>query len=138
MVIERMSGRMRPTILVAEPEPTNVLSTRKLVLETAKYNVLTAHSTLEAVQIFRSCSKLSAAVLVLDGVIDCRRLTDTIKAAKPRIPVIVLAPRLAQRCDNADHNLSSHEPEQLLVLLRKLLGDPRVLDSKVQRDVKRR
>jgi len=32
----------RPTFLMAEPEPEQALSTRKLVLETAKFNVITA------------------------------------------------------------------------------------------------
>jgi hypothetical protein len=34
----------RPTLLVAESEPVEALSVRKLVLETDKFNVLTAHS----------------------------------------------------------------------------------------------
>src|SRR5690349_2301472 len=44
----------RPTLIVAEPEPGQALSTRKLVLETAKFNVLTAHSTDEALDVFQS------------------------------------------------------------------------------------
>jgi hypothetical protein len=35
----------RPTILVAEEEPSQALSVRKLVFETAKFNAFTAHST---------------------------------------------------------------------------------------------
>src|SRR4051812_48605380 len=42
----------RPTLLVAEPEPEAALSVRKLVLETAKFNVLTAHSDEETVELF--------------------------------------------------------------------------------------
>jgi hypothetical protein len=34
----------RPTLIVAEPEPEQALSIQKLVLETAKFNVLAAHS----------------------------------------------------------------------------------------------
>jgi hypothetical protein len=36
-----------PTLLVAEPEPLEALSVRKLVLENAEFNVLTAHSRRE-------------------------------------------------------------------------------------------
>jgi len=41
----------RPVFLVIEVEQPDGLSTRKLVLETAKYNVLTAHSGKEGIEI---------------------------------------------------------------------------------------
>ena len=34
----------RPTFIVAEPEPDQALSSRKILLETFKFNVITAHS----------------------------------------------------------------------------------------------
>src|SRR6185503_18744271 len=61
----------RPTVLVAEPEPPQSLSVRKLVLETAKFNVLTAHSTREALDIFELFPNISAAVLVGESGLDC-------------------------------------------------------------------
>ena len=54
----------RPTLLIAEPDPVQALSVRKLVMETAKYNVMTAHSTREAIDIFHLFPNVSAAVLV--------------------------------------------------------------------------
>jgi|SRR5579872_950086 len=53
----------RPTLLVAEPEPLQALSVRKLVLETGKFNVLTAHSTRESIDIFHMFPNISGAVL---------------------------------------------------------------------------
>jgi hypothetical protein len=38
--------------------------------------------------------------------------------------VIALSPR-GSRVKDADHHISSHEPEALLNLLRELYGDPR-------------
>jgi hypothetical protein len=38
----------RPTLLVAESEPVEALSVRKLVLETGEFSLLTAHSFREA------------------------------------------------------------------------------------------
>jgi hypothetical protein len=58
----------RPTLLVAEPERLEALSTRKLVLETGKFNVLTAHSTEEANALFSLLPNLTAAVLVSGSV----------------------------------------------------------------------
>lgn len=62
----------RPTILIAEEEPGAALSTRKLVLETAKFNVLTAHSTREAITVFQKFPNVSA-VVVAESVVDTLR-----------------------------------------------------------------
>ena len=115
----------RPTLLVAEPEPAEALSVRKLVLETAKFNVLTAHSTREAIDIFQSFPNISAVIAVDADDINCEVVTTAIKAAAPKIPAIALSARTGYRCSAANHHVSSHEPEQLLRLVRELLGDPR-------------
>lgn len=115
----------RPTLLVAEPEPEQALSVRKLVLETGKFNVLTAHSNREALDIFQLFPDISAAILVGDSHIDCNHVGKHIKSATDKIPVIYLHASIGGRCGYADHHLSSHEPELLLDLVRSLLGDPR-------------
>jgi len=104
------------------------LSVRKLVLETAKFNVLTAHSTREAIDIFHSFPNISAVIAVEADGIDCEVVTTAIKEAAPKIPAIALSPRVGYRCAAADHHVSSYEPEQLR-LARELLGDPRNLDT---------
>lgn len=119
----------RPTVLVAEPEPAEALSTRKLVLETGKFNVLTAHSTQEAIAIFKLFPNLNAAVLVEAGKVDAKQIGKTIKAAITKPPIIALNPRPGAKDEYADHTLSSHEPEALLQLLREMLGDPRQMDQ---------
>jgi CheY-like chemotaxis protein len=115
----------RPTILVAEPEPSQALSVRKLVLETAKYNVLTAHSTHEALDLFHLFPNINVAVVVASPEVNCEVVGRSIKEVIDKIPVVVLSPRIGDKCENADHMLSSHEPEQLVNLMRSLVGDPR-------------
>jgi len=115
----------RPTILVAESEPSHALSVRKLVLETAKYNVLTAHSTREALDIFHLFPNINVAVLVMEGAIDCEQIARSIKETTSKILTVALSPRIGGRCNNIDHMLSSHEPEELVSLMRSLVGDPR-------------
>jgi CheY-like chemotaxis protein len=124
----------RPTILVAEPESAQSLSVRKLVLETAKFNVLTAHSTSEALDLVKMFPNLSAAVLVLDGPIQCEQIATAIKSIKNEEsqPIIALAASM-NRCKQADYHLSSHEPERLVDLMRELLGDPRAVDQQQQK-----
>ena len=116
----------RPTLLVAEPEPEQALSVRKLVLETGKFNVLTAHSTREALDIFHLFPNISGAILVGDTDINCGEIGNHIKSATNKVPIIYLHPSIGGRCASADHHLSSHEPELLLQLVRSLLGDPRL------------
>ena len=116
----------RPTLLVAEPEPEQALSVRKLVLETGKFNVLTAHSSREALDIFHLFPNISAAILVGDTEINCNDVGKHIKSATNKIPIIYLHASIGGHCASADHHLSSHEPELLLELVRSLLGDPRL------------
>jgi CheY-like chemotaxis protein len=122
----------RPTFLVAEPEPLQALSVRKLVLETGKFNVLTAHSTREAVDLFHLFPNISAAILAGESEIDCDKVASTIKDATDKVPIIYLHGSIGGRCIHADHDLSSHEPDALLELVRSLFGDPRQMESPSQ------
>jgi hypothetical protein len=117
---------VRPTIIIAEPEPKDALSVRKLVIETAKFNVITAYSADEAMELLRLFPKVDGAVVVSE-LKSCEKVTEAAKAVNGSMPVIVLSASAHQRCGHADHNISSHEPEELLNLLRSLFGDPREL-----------
>lgn len=120
---------MRPALLVAEQEPDSALSTRKLVLETAKFNVITAHSLPEAEEAMRLMAAGLAGLVVtstLGPEDDCATLAQSFKKTKPNGPVIYLSPSGFQECRWAEHQLSTYEPEKLLNLARKLFGDPRL------------
>jgi DNA-binding response OmpR family regulator len=118
----------RPTLIIAEPEPLDALSVRKLVMETAKFNVLTAHSTREAIDIFQAFPNSSLVIAVEGKGIDCETLVKALKEALGNLPIVVLSGREGYRVRQADYHVSSHEPEQLLNLVRKLLGDPRNME----------
>jgi DNA-binding LytR/AlgR family response regulator len=119
----------RPTLLVAEPEPLQALSVRKLVLETAKFNVITAHSTAEGLELMRQFPGISGAVLVMSREIDCDLIAEEFKKQKRERAVVALTSTAGQRCRQADHHVSGHEPEVLLDLVRSLFGDPRSIDA---------
>jgi len=109
---------------VAEPEPNESLSVRKLILETAKYNVLTAHSTQEALDLLHLFPNVNATVLVMSEAINCETIAEKVRRLTDKIIVVMLSPVIA-KCDGADFTLSSHEPEELVALMRSQLGDPR-------------
>ncbi len=126
---------VRPTLLVAEQEPGSALSTRKLVLETGKFNVITAHSSKEATELFTLARKLVSALIVTSDLKGRAALISQVKKHRPNLPVIVLSPNQTADAKHADYQISSHEPQQLLDCCRKLFGDPRAIDEVQSEDV---
>ena len=97
------------------------ISTRKLVIETAKFNVITAYSGREALEVFRRFPAVDG--VVLDGGIDdisAEELTEELKAIQPKIPVVVIAFPGFDGCPRADFHLESFNPAKLLEILRGL------------------
>jgi CheY-like chemotaxis protein len=115
----------RPAFIVAEPEPDQALSARKLLLETFKYNVITAHSvpeTLESVKLFPNAN----ALIVHCGLpeFDAEDAIEMVKKSKGDMPIIALTPN-ERELKWADYVVHSHHPQELLLLVQRLFGDPR-------------
>jgi DNA-binding response OmpR family regulator len=106
---------------VIDREFPGSISTRKLVIETAKFNVLTAYSGKEALDIFRRFPAVNG--VVLDGGLDdvsCSDVTLEIKQLQPMMPVIVIAAPGFNGCPEADYQIESFDPGKLLETLRGL------------------
>lgn len=129
-----LSAMARPTILLAEPEPDQALSVRKLVIESAKFNVITAHNGNEALELFQAFQNVSGVVVhsQLSGV-DCESVIRKVKETVPDAVTIFLPAGIAAQCKGADHTVSSYDPEALLDLLRRLFGDPRAEGLKIRK-----
>jgi CheY-like chemotaxis protein len=115
----------RPAFIVAEPEPEQAISARKLVLETFKFNVITAHSvpeTLELVRLFPNVNALIIHCRMPD--FDAEQAIKMVKTAVPQLPIIALTPS-ENELAWADHVVQSHSPQELLNLVQDLFGDPR-------------
>jgi CheY-like chemotaxis protein len=111
----------RPCFLVIDREFPGSISTRKLVIETAKFNVLTAYSGKEALEIFKKFPAVSG--IVLDGGMDdvsCSDVALEAKQLQPKIPIIVIAAPGFSGCPEADYQLESFDPAKLLETLRSL------------------
>lgn len=120
----------RPTFIVAEPEPEQALSTRKLLLETFKFNVLTAHSEEEMFEILEAFPSVDAVILHGDtpgSTTD--EMIGPIKKNRPKLKVVALNPGGSHVSRRADHVVNSHRPEELLQLLQSLFGDARRIDG---------
>ena len=118
---------VRPIVLMAEMEPPDGLSARKLVLETGKFNVITAYSVEEMLDTLKTFPRVNATVLhaSICKEMSCNDAIEELKKHNPVMMVIALRTTDAQRYKGADHHISSHEPQELLNLLRSHFGDPR-------------
>ena len=111
----------RPCFLVIDPEHSGSISTRKLVIETAKFNVLTTYSAAEAIETVRRFPAIDG--VVVDAAIadmHCADLVSALKVIVPGVVVIGVSAPLEGECQSADHHLESFDPKKLLELLHKL------------------
>jgi DNA-binding response OmpR family regulator len=112
---------IRPCFLVVDREFPGSISTRKLVIETAKLNVLTAYSGREALETVKRFPAISG--VVLDGGLDdlpCADLARQIKLLNSATPIIVIAGPGDAECPDADYQLESFDPAKLLETLKSL------------------
>jgi DNA-binding response OmpR family regulator len=110
----------RATFLVIEPDQPEGLSSRKLVIETAKHNVLTAHSAKEGLEIFNKHPVDAVVVHASIDDIPCGKIVERIKKQRKEMPVIVISPTGLDQCKPADKVLGSHKPEELLNQLEEI------------------
>jgi response regulator RpfG family c-di-GMP phosphodiesterase len=112
----------RKTFLVIEPQPAEGLSVRKLVLETAFYNVLTGYSAKEGVQLLLDFPKVDAVVVHAEMKPSGEALVKKLKEIAPKLPVVLITPNGSSSYKPADHGVSSHDPQGLLEKLQEIVG----------------
>jgi DNA-binding response OmpR family regulator len=133
-----MRSMIRPCFLVIDREFPGSISTRKLVIETAKFNVLTAYSGKEALETFKRFPAVHG--IILDGGLEdvrCDDLAREIKTLNPTLPIIVIAAPGFQGCPDADYQLESFEPAKLLDILRALKPEESAAIEKRNEDLSR-
>lgn len=121
--IESMSieSTHRPCFLVVDREYSSSISTRKLVIETAKFNVLTAYSAHEAVELLQRFPAVDGIVVDSDThEMRCAEFIRKVKKVAPAVPVIDVCTPLIGICPDADYHLETYNPAKLLELLESL------------------
>jgi CheY-like chemotaxis protein len=116
-----IKSMIRPCFLVVDREYSGSISTRKLVIETAKLNVITAYSAQEAIATLRLFPNVHGVVLDA-GVhgMPCCDLIAELKELQPTLPIVLISAPGTHDCPQADHQLESFEPAKLLSLLKTL------------------
>ena len=112
---------VRPCFLIIDPEYPGSISTRKLVIETAKFNVITAYSEREAVETLAAFPAIQGVVMNSDTKqYSCDDLVKELKGIKAEVPIISICGPGDPSCKGADHELTSFDPRELLELLKKI------------------
>ena len=112
---------VRPCFLVIDQEYAGSISTRKLVIETAKLNVITAYSSVEAIETLEKYPAVNGVVLDANMPdMACDELVGKLKALQPDTPVIVVGGPKQWECGKGDHYLDSFDPKRLLNLIEKI------------------
>jgi len=96
------------------------LSTRKMLIESLKHNVLSAYSAEEGIEL---ATRNDVDLVMLDPKLNdvtCREVSRRIHEIKPHVPVLVVAPTPYTECDGADVTISSFSPADLVDYLREL------------------
>ncbi len=108
-------------IIMIETEQPEGLSARKLIVETAKHNVLTAYNSEDGLALVRRFPAVDA-VLIHGLLQDCDSIIAKVLQSAPRVPVIVASPTYAHDYPGATYTVPSHQPAALLQLLAKSFG----------------
>jgi DNA-binding NtrC family response regulator len=109
---------LRLVVLMIEVEQPEGISTRKLVLETARHNVITAYTKDAGAELLRRFPNIDVAVVHTE--LDDASFKETVRELKGilgDLPVIGVSPRSDIEKDGADYLIPSHDPQALLNLL---------------------
>jgi hypothetical protein len=104
-------------VLMMEEEQPEGLSARKLVVETAKHNVLTSYDADGGMDLLRRFPKVDV-VLVHFGLLRKHPgILPDVKHLAPDVPIILASPGGEQFRPEASYVVDSHRPQALIQLL---------------------
>lgn len=114
---------IRPCFLVVDNEFAGSISTRKLVIETAKFNVISVFSYVEAVETLERFPKVHAVVVTADRAGHAAVFLQHMRATYPDVKRVMTGE--APDGDGlVDRRVDSFAPEKLLQALRELFPQP--------------
>jgi CheY-like chemotaxis protein len=116
---------VRPCFLILDNDFPGSISSRKLVIESAKLNVITTYSTAEAIETLERYPNVDGVVIdvQLNGHLTCRQVIEKLREIHSSIPIITVSASGHDPCDGEQHHVSSYDPRQLLTVLEKVRPD---------------
>jgi CheY-like chemotaxis protein len=118
-----MGSIVRPCFVVMDVEHSGSISTRKLVIESAKLNVITAYTGAEAVETLKKYPAVDGLVCNT-GVRDMpvHKVVEAARKINSKLPIIVIGPE-GDKLDEPVFQVRSFDPQRLLDVLQSLLPD---------------
>ena len=110
---------LRPCFLVVDPEFAGSISTRKLVLETAKFNVITAYSYPEAVALLELFPNVHGVVVSADRRGEAEAFLTLVRDRYPGIKRVLTGDTGSNEV-LADRSVENFSPDKLLKTLREM------------------
>ncbi len=121
---------MRPCFLVLDQEYPGSISTRKLVIETAKLNVITAYSPDEALETLTRFPNVNGVVVDTElGRRKCENFIDEMLALRADIPIVTVSPGGNNPCGKEQYHVSNFDPRRLLDVLQDICKDDSQLNE---------
>jgi CheY-like chemotaxis protein len=116
---------LRPCFLILDNDYPGSISARKLVIESAKLNVITTYSPEEAIETLHRFPRVDGIVIdvELQGHGSCRQIIERLRAVRGSVPIITVSASGHDPCDGEQFHVSSYDPRQLLTVLEKVDPD---------------
>jgi CheY-like chemotaxis protein len=122
---------MRPCFLVLDQEYPGSISTRKLVIETAKLNVITAYSADEAIETLERFPNVDGIVVDTElGRRKCEQVIDEIRRISAKVPIVTVSPGGNAPCGKEQFHVSNFDPRRLLDALQEICSEHSDLNEK--------
>jgi DNA-binding response OmpR family regulator len=109
---------VRLVVLMVEVEHPEGISSRKLILETARHNVLTAYNEDDAVDLLQRFPNVDLAIIHTE--LQGREFESTVRRLKemrPNLYIVAISPRDSGKLEGVNAVLSSYNPQELLEFL---------------------
>ena len=123
---------LRPCFLVVDREFAGSISSRKLVIETAKFNVITAYSFAEARATLERFPRIHGAVVTLDHDEQAAEFLRWMRTSYSHVKTVATgAGDLAEGL--ADRHIEGYAPDKLLGVLRDLFPSETRTTEEIER-----
>ena len=104
-------------VLMIEEEQPEGLSARKLVVETAKHNVITAYDGEEGIDLLKRFPNIDVVLVHARVLEEYPNVLVEVRALAPHAPIILASPGGEQTGPEVNYVVDSHQPHALITLL---------------------
>ncbi|HEV2136792.1 MAG TPA: response regulator [Terracidiphilus sp.] len=113
---------MRPCFIILDSDFPGSISARKLVIESAKLNVITAYGQQEAIETLDRFPRVDGVVVnaEMEGRMSCREIIEKLRSVRGNIPIITVSASGHDPCDGEQFHVSSYDPRNLLSVLEQV------------------